>query len=117
MRGARKPYYSGYKMPTVEVLARVATETAKRPDVVADLYRLMGKVTHDGIAALLADDLPRLGTCMNIYQGLLDATGNLGTQHTGQCAEPVNHTRQRRIIHIQSIQQTLINIHTGTQTR
>lgn len=66
-------YYAGYKTPTVDVLARVATESAKIPDLVAELYRLMGKVTHDGIAALLNDDLPRLGICMNIYQGLLDA--------------------------------------------
>lgn len=66
-------YYAGYKTPTVDVLARVATESAKIHDVVAELYRLMGRVTRDGIAALLNDDLPHLGICMNIYQGLLDA--------------------------------------------
>ena len=66
-------YYAGYKMPTTDVLARVAEESVRVPGVVESLYRLMGDVSREAIKAIKADDLLQLGRCMNVYQGLMDA--------------------------------------------
>lgn len=66
-------YYAGYKTPTTEVLARVAGESVPVSDLIDALYRLMGNVSRAAIAAIRINDLPQLGRCMNIYQGLLDA--------------------------------------------
>ena len=66
-------YYAGYKTPTTDVLARVAEEVVPVSGVVDALYRLMGDVSREAIAAIKTDDLSQLGRCMNMYQGLLDA--------------------------------------------
>lgn len=68
-------YYAGYKTPTPEVLKQVETKTAAFPELYSELYRLMGQVTEQAIAAIESSDWTAVGRLMNTYQGLLDALG------------------------------------------
>ncbi len=68
-------YYSGYKTPTPEVLSRVASEYNQLPELYDALYRLMGEVTAEAMAAAADRDWPKLGLLMNYYQGLMESLG------------------------------------------
>ena len=68
-------YYCGYKMKTPEVLRHVETLWRAQPELLQDLYQLMGSTTSASITALENNDLKTLGRLMNIYQGLMDALG------------------------------------------
>lgn len=68
-------YYSGYKLKTPEVLARVEQRARHQPQLYRSLYRLMGQTTRAAEQALQAQDWPALGELMNVYQGLMDALG------------------------------------------
>ena len=68
-------YYCGYKTPTPDVLARVAAEEQRFPELYKQLYQLMGAATKEALAAAAAQNWPLLGQLMNYYQGLMDALG------------------------------------------
>jgi mevalonate kinase len=68
-------YYSGYKMKTPEVLARVEQKAARQPELFAGLYRLMGQTSQAAEKAVNHQDWDGLGELMNLYQGLMDALG------------------------------------------
>ncbi|MCW8885555.1 MAG: mevalonate kinase [Motiliproteus sp.] len=68
-------YYSGYKTPTPTVLARVAAEKQRFPELYQQLYRLMGQTAESAVQAAKEEDLIRFGQLMNYYQGLMDALG------------------------------------------
>ncbi len=68
-------WYCGYKTPTPVVLARVAEEKQRFPELYDQLYRLMGQVTAEAMVAARQADWQRLGQLMNYYQGLMDSLG------------------------------------------
>ncbi len=68
-------FYSGYKTPTPEVLARVADESQRFPELYDQLYRLMGMASEQAVQAAQQQDWTLLGQLMNYYQGLMDALG------------------------------------------
>ncbi len=68
-------YYSGYKLPTPEVIAIVRSERSEFPALYDHLYRVMGECTQQATGAVRERNLPRLGRSMNIYHGLLDSLG------------------------------------------
>ncbi|PIE25497.1 MAG: mevalonate kinase [Neptuniibacter caesariensis] len=68
-------FYVGYKTKTPVVLQIVEQRAQQQPDIYADIYRLMGKVTAKAEQAVAARDWHSLGQLMNHYQGLMDALG------------------------------------------
>ncbi len=68
-------YYSGYKMKTPDVLARVEQKAARQPELYAGIYRLMGQTCRSAERAVRDQDWTALGELMNIYQGLMEALG------------------------------------------
>ncbi len=67
--------YSGWKTPTFEVIAVVEKKRMQFPTIFADLYIAIERCAKAAIAAIKKNDLARLGTLMNIHQGLQDALG------------------------------------------
>jgi len=67
--------YAGYKTPTPEVLQRVASAHNQAPALYDQLYRLMGEVSEQAVAAFVAEEWSQLGWLMNYYQGLMDSLG------------------------------------------
>ncbi len=68
-------YFSGYKTPTSEVIARVRKERSVLPSLYDHLYRVMNECTQQATGAIRERNLSRLGRCMNLYHGLLDSLG------------------------------------------
>lgn len=67
--------YSGSKTPTPVVMDYVRERFSARKAVFLHLIKAMGLTSREGIEALRTQDLARLGTVMNIQQGLLGALG------------------------------------------
>lgn len=68
-------FYSGYKTPTAEVLAQVANLWHKHPDLLDQVYRLMGKVTEQSFQALVSRSFDDFYFFVDRYQGLMDTLG------------------------------------------
>lgn len=68
-------FYCGYKMKTPEVLRYVETRWQQEPQLLQQLYRMMGETCLAAVRALKAADLETLGRLMHVYQGLMDALG------------------------------------------
>ncbi|WP_225307556.1 mevalonate kinase family protein [Nitrincola iocasae] len=68
-------FYCGYKMKTPEVLRYVESRWQQEPQLLQQLYRLMGETSLAAVRALKAADLITLGRLMQVYQGLMDALG------------------------------------------
>lgn len=68
-------FYVGYKTPTPEVIARVASAAALEPELYGGLYALMGQVSQRARQHLLDGNLTGLGRVFSMYQGLMDALG------------------------------------------
>ncbi len=67
--------YCGYKTPTAEVLSQVQQQWQIQPQLLEQLYQLMGDTTHTAIQALQQQDLTSFFKLINTYQGLMDALG------------------------------------------
>ena len=67
--------YSGSKMPTPEVIARVEENRRAQPAIHDELDRLIGLTVREGFEAAGRGDWAALGGVMNINQGLMDALG------------------------------------------
>lgn len=67
--------YCGYKTPTAEVLQKVADDWQHQPELLANLYQLMGQTTEAAYQALQNDDSAGFYRLVNSYQGLMDALG------------------------------------------
>ncbi|MGC9386994.1 MAG: mevalonate kinase family protein [Hydrogenovibrio sp.] len=67
--------YCGYKTPTAEVLQKVADDWRGQADLLAALYRIMGRTTEAAYQALKADNTAEFYRLVNSYQGLMDALG------------------------------------------
>ncbi|MEM7295797.1 MAG: mevalonate kinase [Pseudomonadota bacterium] len=67
--------YAGYKTPTAEVLARVATAAEVEPTRFAGLYIAMADEAETGIRAAERRDWAALGRSMAAYQELMVALG------------------------------------------
>ena len=68
-------YYSGYKTPTPDVIKKVKEERMLIPSLYDHLFRMMADCTQQATGAIREGKLARLGRCMDIYQGLMDALG------------------------------------------
>lgn len=68
-------HYSGYKTTTADVLAIVAEKMQAFPDLYSDIYQLMHNVSAQIETAIAQSDWQKMGTLMNVYQGLMDALG------------------------------------------
>lgn len=68
-------FFSGYKLKTPEVIARVEALASASPQLYQQLYALMGAVTDAAVDAIEGQDWHRYGQLMNQYQGLMDALG------------------------------------------
>lgn len=67
--------YCGYKMPTADVLAQVAQNWHAQPELLDQLYRLMGQTTQAAYQALTQQDSNEFYRLANVYQGLMDTLG------------------------------------------
>jgi mevalonate kinase len=67
--------YCGYKTPTPQVIAHVAAQEKRFPDLFESLFSSIDTVTNEAIYAIEQDDLPHLGECMNRADGLMNALG------------------------------------------
>ncbi|WP_239995734.1 mevalonate kinase [Nitrincola tibetensis] len=68
-------FYSGYKMKTPDVIRLIEKKWQSQPALLNSLYQLMNQTTEQARLAILEQDWPRLGSLMNVYQGLMDALG------------------------------------------
>ncbi|EXJ10716.1 MULTISPECIES: mevalonate kinase family protein [Nitrincola] len=68
-------FYAGYKMKTPDVIRLIEKKWQSQPDLLNSLYQLMNQTTEQARLAILEQDWPRLGSLMNVYQGLMDALG------------------------------------------
>ncbi len=66
---------SGHKEATTDVVARVERGRADFPRLYDGIYDLMDACVGEAIAAIAAEDWPRLGRLVNLHQGLMDALG------------------------------------------
>ncbi len=67
--------YSGYKMPTSEVIAYVNQQASKAPEYYESLYQAIGRLVKEGVEAILQQDWKRLGVVFNQHQLLQDKLG------------------------------------------
>lgn len=67
--------YSGSKVATAEVIARVGKKRKQSPYIFASLYNTIDRCTQAGIIAIKNKQWSRLGELMNIHQGLQEALG------------------------------------------
>ncbi|MDG6778551.1 mevalonate kinase [Thiomicrorhabdus sp. zzn3] len=67
--------YSGYKTSTAEVLQHVAEHWQSQPDLLEQLYALMGNTTRQAMQALTEGQFKEFFALCNVYQGLMDALG------------------------------------------
>lgn len=67
--------YCGYKTPTPQVVAHVATKEKQFPNLFSTLFSSIDTVTNEAISAIEKEDLPLLGECMNRADGLMHALG------------------------------------------
>ncbi|MBD3822227.1 MAG: GHMP kinase [Thiotrichales bacterium] len=67
--------YSGYKTPTAKVLDKVHRDWLYQPDILKNLYKIMGKVTSQAFDALQRKEMSGFYQLINTYQGLMDALG------------------------------------------
>ncbi|MGL4855214.1 MAG: mevalonate kinase family protein, partial [Lentisphaeria bacterium] len=68
-------YYCGYKMPTTEVISKVAKIAIRNKFIFNELYECMGSVSEDSIGFFEKEDWNSVGLLFNVYHGLLDALG------------------------------------------
>lgn len=68
-------FYCGYKTKTPEVLRYVENRWQQQPQLLQQLYRMMGETSLAAVCAFKAADLVTLGRLMHVYQGLMDALG------------------------------------------
>ncbi len=67
--------YSGSKVPTFKVVAKVAREQKRYPEIFAKIYAAMDHCSRVAKNAIAERHYGKLGTLMNIHQGLQDALG------------------------------------------
>lgn len=68
-------FFSGYKMKTPDVIAKVNAAGSSQQHTYQQLYNLMGEVTDQAIGAIDTENWSQFGQLMNTYQGLMDALG------------------------------------------
>ena len=78
--------YSGSKLPTPAVIARVEAARRAQPDLFARIFDAMDDCAARAAAAAARADWPAFGALLNIAHGLMDAIG-------------VNNTALARIVH------------------
>lgn len=67
--------YCGYKTPTAQVLQWVSEKWQTDPNLLQDLYALMGTTTRNAYTDLINQDMNAFYRKVNTYQGLMDALG------------------------------------------
>lgn len=67
--------YSGYKMPTVEVIKFVHERANQQPEKFNEIYRKIGECVRQGVLALRAQDWKKLGLILNENYKLQDELG------------------------------------------
>jgi mevalonate kinase len=67
--------YSGEKVSTTNLIAHVAAQCSRYPNLIDPLLHMLGDISTQARAAILASDWSALGDLMNIHQGILDAFG------------------------------------------
>jgi mevalonate kinase len=67
--------YSGYKTPTVEVIEKVMTLQRHHPEIFQHIYSTMDAISLESESAIRQQEWPRVGTLLNVNQGLLNAIG------------------------------------------
>jgi mevalonate kinase len=67
--------YSGNKIPTKEVIKKVAGLRDKHQVIIDNIFSIIGKITVNAIQAINTKNWQFLGELMNIHQGLQDAIG------------------------------------------
>lgn len=67
--------YCGYKVPTPQVLEKIASTTNKAPELYQRLYQQMGLTTESAIEAVNQADWLTLAALMQQYQQYLDQLG------------------------------------------
>lgn len=67
--------YSGYKTPTAEVLLHVAKHWQSQPNLLEQLYALMGNTTRQAMQTLSNRQFGDFFALCDVYQGLMDALG------------------------------------------
>lgn len=67
--------YSGNKVPTTEVVKKVAALHDKNQVIIDDIFRTIGEITVKASHAINNKNWQLLGELMNIHQGLQDALG------------------------------------------
>ncbi len=60
---------------TRRMVERVRSLRDRNPEIVENIIETIGALSNEGLAALLENDLPKLGNLMNINHGLLAALG------------------------------------------
>ena len=67
--------YCGYKVPTVEVIARVKALQRQYPQIYQHIYQTMDAISLEAAAAIRQQEWHRAGMLINVNQGLLNAIG------------------------------------------
>ncbi len=65
--------YSGYKTPTPVVIDIVHKREQDFPHIFHELFETIELITESAAQAIVHNDLKRLGTCMNMAQGCMEA--------------------------------------------
>jgi mevalonate kinase len=67
--------YSGSKMPTAEVIARIEVQRAEKPALFDALFNCMDSLVEEAKEAITTQNLPSLGQLFNMHHGLQEALG------------------------------------------
>lgn len=87
--------YCGYKVPTAEVISRVKALQQRHPQIYQHIYQTMDAISLQAAAAIRQEEWQRVGTLMNVNQGLLNAIG----VSNGDLEELIEWLRQDSAIH------------------
>lgn len=89
--------YAGYKTPTAEVLAHIATRAAAEPVHYQDLYARMGRNSMATIAAIVRSDWVACYRLLRDYQGLMAELGVCDAIQETHIAEARPHAHAVKI--------------------
>jgi mevalonate kinase len=67
--------YCGYKVPTVQVIEKVKVLQRQHPQIYQHIYQTMDAISLEAESAIRQQEWQRVGTLMNVNQGLLNAIG------------------------------------------
>ncbi|NYT01882.1 MAG: mevalonate kinase [Methanosarcinales archaeon] len=67
--------FTGISHDTRKEVAKVQSLKGRYPEVLESIFKAIGAVTFRAMDCIKAEDMPELGTLMNINQGLLEAIG------------------------------------------